>query len=78
MGRVRLRDGAFRWAVYRDANDPTHLNETFLMESWVDYLRSRERSTSADTTIRDRVNAMHKGEGPPRVTYQIYARELRY
>jgi len=78
MGRVRLRDGAFRWAVYRDANDPTHLNETFLMESWVDYLRSRERSTTADTAIRDRVNAMHQGDAPPRVSYQIYAKELRF
>ncbi len=78
LGGVRLRDGAFRWAVYREADNPTHLNETFLMESWVDYLRSRERSTAADTAIRDRVNAMHKGDAPPRVTYQIYARELRY
>ncbi len=73
---VRLRDGAFRWAVYRDANDPTHLNETFLMESWLDYLRSRERTTAADTAIRDRVYALHNDPNPPRVSHQIYAREL--
>ncbi len=73
---VRLRDGALRWGVFRDADDPTHLNETFLMESWVDYLRSRERTTAADTAIRDRVYAIHKGDAPPRVTHQIYAREL--
>jgi MFS family permease len=78
LGGVRLRDGAFRWAVYRDANDPTHLNETFLMESWLDYLRSRERTTAADTAVRDRVYAMHQGDAPPRVTYQIYAKELRF
>jgi MFS family permease len=73
---VRLRDGAFRWAVYRDADDPTHLNETFLMESWLDYLRSRERTTAADTAIRNRVYAIHTGDEIPRVTHQIYAREL--
>jgi MFS family permease len=73
---VRLRDGAIRWAIFRDADDPTHLNETFLMESWLDYLRSRERTTAADTAIRDRVFALHQGEAPPRVTHQIYAREL--
>ena len=73
---VRLRDGAFRWAVYRDANDPTHLNETFLMESWLDYLRSRERTTAADTAIRDRVYALHNDPESPRVSHQIYAREL--
>jgi len=72
---VRLRDGAFRWAIYRDADDPTHLNETFLVESWLDYLRSRERTTAADTAIRDRVFAMHQGSDAPRVTHQIYARE---
>ena len=79
---VRLRDGAIRWGIYREASDPTHLNETFLMESWLDYLRSRERLTLADAAIRDRVNAFHHAfdeEGnhtPPRVTHQIYAREL--
>ena len=73
---VRLRDGALRWGIYRDADDPTHLNETFLMESWLDYLRSRERTTAADTAIRDRVYTLHQGDQLPRVTHQIYAREL--
>ena len=73
---VRLRDGAIRWGIYRDADDPTHLNETFLMESWLDYLRSRERTTADDVAIRDRVFALHQGNAPPRVTHQIYAREL--
>jgi MFS family permease len=74
---VRLRDGAVRWGIYRDADDPAHLNETFIMESWLDYLRSRERTTTADAAIRERVIALHRGDGPPRVTHQIYARELR-
>jgi MFS family permease len=74
---VRLRDGAVRWGIYREAGDPTHLNETFIVESWIDYLRSRERVTAADTEIRDQVYALHQGEAPPRVTHQIYAREIR-
>ncbi len=77
---VRLRDGAIRWGIYRDADDPTHLNETFVMESWLDYLRSRERTTAADTAIRDRVYELHQSTTPdspyPRVTHQIYAREV--
>jgi MFS family permease len=73
---VRLRDGAVRWGIYRDADDPTHLNETFIMESWLDYLRSRERTTAADTAIRDRVLSLHRDKAAPRVTHQIYAREL--
>jgi hypothetical protein len=73
---VRLRDGAIRWGIYRDAIDPEHLNETFLMESWLDYLRSRERITAADEAIRARVRALHRGEDGPRISYQIYAREI--
>lgn len=73
---VRLRDGAIRWGIYRDAIDPTHLNETFVMESWLDYLRSRERITAADEAIRARVRALHQHEDPPKTTYQIYAREV--
>jgi MFS family permease len=81
---VRLRDGAIRWGIFRDAIDPTRLNETFLMESWLDYLRSRERVTLADREIQDRVYALHDdpasdtGSAPhsPRITYQLYAREI--
>ena len=73
---VRLRDGALRWGIFRDAGDPTHLNETFLMESWLDYLRSRERTTAADAAIRAKVHALHQDDAPPRVSHQIYAREI--
>ena len=52
---VRLRGGAVRWGIYRDAADPEHLNETFIMESWMDFLRSRERMTLADQAIREKV-----------------------
>ena len=73
---VRLRDGAIRWGIYRDVINPERLNETFLMESWLDYLRSRERITTADEAIRARVRALHRGDDPPGISYQIYAREI--
>jgi hypothetical protein len=80
---VRLRDGAVRWGIFRDADDPTHLTESFIMESWIDFLRSRERMTAADAEIRDRVYALHQGAAgsgemskPPRVSHQVYAREI--
>ncbi|MDE1162695.1 MAG: MFS transporter [Acidobacteriaceae bacterium] len=73
---ARLRDGAIRWGIYRDAAMPDHLNETFVMESWLDYLRSRERTTLADQEIRERVWALHSGDGPPAVTHQVWATEV--
>ena len=73
---VRLRGGAVRWGIYRDAADPEHLNETFLMESWLDFLRSRERLTAADQAIRERVHALHRGPEPPKITFQIWAGQV--
>ncbi len=75
---VRLRDGAIRWGIYRDATDPEHLNETFLMESWLDYLRSRERVTAADEKIRERVRSLHQDADPPKTSHQIYAKEITH
>ena len=72
---VRLRDGAIRWAIYRDANDAEHMNETFIMESWLEYLRSRERTTAADQVCRERVWALHTGPEPPRVSHQVWLKE---
>jgi MFS family permease len=72
---VRLRDGAMRWGIFLDANDPRRLNETFIMESWIDYLRQRERFTASDRTVQNRVVSYHRGEEPPRVTHTIYAKE---
>jgi MFS family permease len=72
---VRLRDGAIRWGIFQDADDPRHLNETFVMESWIDYLRQRERFTAWDRTVLDRVLSLHHSDQPPRITHTIYAKE---
>ena len=76
LRRVRMRGGALRWGIYRDAVNPEHLNETFIMESWLDFLRSRERITAADDRVRQQVWALHLDDEPPVTTYQIYAREI--
>ena len=75
LKNVRLRDGAMRWGIFQDANDARHLNETFVMESWIDYLRQRERFTASDRGIWEQVLALHQGEQLPRITHTIYAKE---
>jgi len=69
---IRLRDGAMRWGLFKDASDPTRYVETFLVESWAEYLRQRERLTVSDLEVRSKVYAFHKGEGRPRVSRMIY------
>jgi MFS family permease len=73
---VRLRDGAIRWGVYQDATDPGHLNETFVTESWLEYLRQRERFTASDLATRERVFSFHRGSDPPRISHMFYAKEV--
>lgn len=69
---IRLRDGAMRWGLFRDAADPTRYVETFLVESWAEYLRQRERLTVSDLAVRSKVYSFHKGEGRPRVSRMVY------
>jgi MFS family permease len=73
---VRLRDGAIRWGVYQDAADPGHMNETFVTESWLEYLRQRERFTASDRQILERVWSFQRGNEPPRISHMFYAKEV--
>ncbi len=73
---VRLRNGAIRWGVYQNASDPGHINETFVTESWLEYLRQRERFTASDRQILERVWSLHRSKEPPRISHMFYAKEV--
>ncbi len=53
----RQRDGATFWRIYRDLGDPTRYLERFIVTSWADYLRQRERATVADHELEAQVRA---------------------
>jgi quinol monooxygenase YgiN len=72
MKKIRRRDGAIRWGLYRDAADPGRCIETFVVESWLEHLRQHERMTISDRLVQERVNAFHIGPEAPTVRHLIY------
>ncbi|MCB1633312.1 MAG: MFS transporter [Xanthomonadales bacterium] len=65
--RIRRRDGAHRWALLRDLNDPRIWIERFKTATWLDYLRHNSRLTQDDAAVPERLRELHRGDGPPRV-----------
>ena len=44
-GRMQRRDGAYRWAIFRDTEVADRYLEVFLVDSWAEHLRQHERQT---------------------------------
>jgi MFS family permease len=75
FARVRRRDGASRWGVYRDTEHPAHYVETFIVESWAEHLRQHERLTRGDRDLEESVGRFESK--PSKVRHFIYARSKR-
>jgi len=64
---MREKDGAFGWVLARDPSVVERHVESFMAESWLDYLRQLDRMTIADHTIEDHARSFHQGNAPPAV-----------
>ena len=62
LGRIRRRDGARRWSVCQDLDDPELWVERFESPTWTDYLRRQTRPTQGDQAARERIGALILGE----------------
>lgn len=69
--RIRRRDGAHQWSLLRDLNDRRVWIERFKTATWIDYLRHANRLTRDDAEVPERLRALHRGDGPPRVRRMI-------
>ena len=69
-GRVRRRDGASQWGIFRDIEQSNVYLETFVVSSWAEHLRQHERSTRADRELEERVHSYTGRE--PSVRHLIY------
>ena len=71
FARVRRRDGASRWGVYRDTEHPAQYVETFIVESWAEHLRQHKRLTRGDRDLEENVSRFESK--PVKVRHFIYA-----
>jgi hypothetical protein len=69
--RIRRRDGAHDWVLSQDLANPRLWIERFDVPTWLDYVRFHSRTTQADAQVSDRIEALHQGEGAPRVTRML-------
>jgi hypothetical protein len=74
LGRIRRRDGALRWGIFGDAAETGRYIESFIVETWGEYLRQRDRFTVADREIEERVFAYHQDQSSPCTTHFIAER----
>ena len=74
-GRVRRRDGAYHWAVFRDTEAADRYLEIFLVNSWGEHLRQHERQTQADRALEGRIYSYLSGEPMVRHLIDAYATE---
>ncbi len=67
----RRRTGGSSWRVWRDAADPGHIQERFVVASWDEHLRQGERVTRRDQQRLDSIRAMSRPDQPPKTTHWV-------
>jgi Transmembrane secretion effector len=73
LGRIRRRDGAYRWELYADLERPGRRLETFVVDSWSEHLRQHDRLTVADLEVTRLTRSFHRGSEPPEVRHMLWA-----
>jgi MFS family permease len=70
-GRVRRRDGAFRWGIYRDVERADVFLEIFEVTSWAEHLRQHDRFTHDDAALEEEIRQYVQND--PTIRHLIYA-----
>ncbi len=70
---ARRRTGAISWRVWREAADPGHVVEQFVVASWDEHLRQHQRVSRRDRERFDALNAMTDPARPVTVTHWLAA-----
>jgi len=74
VGKLRRRNGARIWRLYRDLRDESVFVERFIVDSWADYERQLGRSTVADHEHEERFKAFLQGGSQTEVSHYLAER----
>ncbi len=74
LRRARRRDGAIRHGVWYDLNDPCRVVESYIVQSWGEHLRQRERATESDRQAWLTARAFHRGDEGVAVGWHLLLR----
>ena len=69
--RNRIRDGARRWALLRDLENPEMWTESYHVPTWEEYIRHNQRQTNADLDNIAKLKTLNKYGDTLRVTRKI-------
>jgi len=70
-GPTRRRNGASNWRVFRDLGEDGRFVERFIVTSWAEYVRLRNRMTMADRQVQELVARFQRQGVPIRVSRLI-------
>jgi MFS family permease len=71
LSQERRRDGAYVWGVTENTNDPMHIVEWFMVESWAEHLRQHKRVTLADADLQRELLRYHINNESPVVEHFV-------
>ena len=69
--RTRRRNGAISWRVFRDLSEEGRFVERFIIASWAEYVRLRQRMTIADRKLQERMEDFQRNGVPIRISRLI-------
>jgi len=66
--QTRRRNGATSWRVFRDLGEEERFVERFIVASWAEFVRLRQRMTVADHKLTARVESLQRPGVPIRIS----------
>lgn len=71
FSKQRLRDGATRWHLYQNVEDPELWTESFHLPSWAEHLEQHDRVTRSDIDQQKELKALDMRTGGPVVRHYL-------